>query len=105
MNRKTVAVIAAMLLAGASLTGCISSKRQIDKEAVGAWPIHGTSWWGFCDGRNAVIFVPGKNSSDPDELEAYVYEHEKCVGQVEPTSPAPSTSSKPDADGIIDDED
>lgn len=95
-------VIAAAVITALALTGC-ASKRQIEKDRTGSFSIEGTSWYGFCQGRNAFIWVPGKNDTDPDELEAVIYDDFRCVGAV----PAPSTSTKPgsDPDGIVDDED
>lgn len=95
-------IIAAGLLAGAlALTGC-ASKRQIDADETHSFKIEGTSWYGFCQGRNAFIWVPSKNDTDPDELEAVIYDDYRCVGKV-----APSTSARPDTDpdGVIDEED
>src|ERR1041384_5428849 len=109
-NRKSVAVVIAIVTASVSLSGCINSKRQIDPQKTNSFSIEGISWRGFCQGANAFIYVPGKNDSDPDELEAVIYDHYICVKGLEDmktVSPSPSTSSKPDADpdGIIDDED
>lgn len=102
----TAVLVGALALGGA--TGCVSSKRQIDQDKTDSFPIEGTSWYGFCQGRNAFIYVPGKNTTDPDELEAVIYDDYRCVGKVEPgqPSPTPSASSKPDTDpdGIIDQE-
>ena len=98
MKRAVVAAVAVAL----TLTGC-ASKRQIDPAETKSFKIEGTSWYGFCQGRNAFIWVPSRNDSDPDELEAVIYDDYRCVGSV----PAPSGSSKPgaDPDGIVDDED
>jgi hypothetical protein len=97
-------VLAAVALALGGTTGCINSKRQIEKEETGSFRIEGTSWYGFCQGRNAFIWVPGKNDSDPDELEAVIYDDYRCVGAVTPGA-TPGASGKPDADpdGIVDD--
>lgn len=102
MKKPVVAVLSATL-AFASLSGC-ASKRQIDPSETGSWPIEGTSWMGFCDGANAFIWVPSYNDTDPDELEAVVYDHWRCVeggAGVAPGETRPDT----DPDGIIEDED
>ena len=96
--KKVITAIVATLVA-ASLFGC-ASKRQIDLAETNSFKIEGTSWYGFCQGRNAFIWVPSKNDADPDELEAVIYDDYRCVGAV----PATSGSAKPgtDPDGIID---
>ncbi len=101
--RKSVAILAGIVLAGAALTGC-SSTRQVDPAETGSWQIEGTSWYGFCQGRNAFIWIPSRNDSEPDELEAVIYDDYRCVGKIEGAKP--STSSKPDTDpdGVVDDE-
>lgn len=95
-------MITAVMVAGVALTGC-SSTRRIDPEKTNSWPVEGTSWRGFCQGRNAFIYVPSRHDSDPDELEAVIYDDFRCVGKVKPAA----SSSRPDTDpdGIIDDED
>jgi hypothetical protein len=110
--RKKIGV--AVIVAALALTGC-SSTRRIDPSQTGSFKIEGTSWYGFCQGRNAFIWVPSRTDSDPDELEAVVYDDYRCVAKVEAaqpqqpsSSPSPTSSkSKPDADpdGIIDDND
>jgi hypothetical protein len=104
MKRIIRAVLVGTLAIG-GVTGCVSSKRQIDKEDTRSFKIEGTSWYGFCQGRNAFIWVPSKHDSDPDELEAVIYDDYRCVGKIEPSA-TPTTSGKPDTDpdGIIDDE-
>jgi len=110
-NKKSVGALAA--IAGMSivllLSGC-GSTRQIDPADTKSWQITGTSWYAFCDGRNAFIWVPSRTDSDPDELEAVVYDHWRCIKTVDinpGSSPSVAPSSKPDADpdGIIDDND
>jgi hypothetical protein len=105
MNRKRKIFAVAAVAVTLAVTGC-SSKRQIDNDRVGSWPVEGTSWRGFCQGANAFIYVPGLNDSDPDELEAVVYDDFRCVKDVNPGTPTPGASSKPDTDpdGIVDDE-
>lgn len=92
-------IVAGMLAAG--LTGCAST-RQIDPEKTNSFKIEGTSWYGFCSGRNAFIYVPSKRDSEPDELEAVIYDHHECVKDVNPSAPA--TKPDTDPDGIIDQE-
>jgi hypothetical protein len=103
MKRKAVAV-AGILLAGLVLTGC-SSTRQIDPDATDSWQIKGTSWYGFCDGPNAFIWISSRNDSEPDELEAVIYDHYKCVGNVKAETPGQKTKPDTDPDGIVDNED
>jgi hypothetical protein len=111
MKRKVIGSIAALVLASVSLVGCVDSTRQIDAEATDSWPIEGTSWRGFCQGANAFIYVPSKYDSDPDELEAVIYDDFRCLARIQAgkasANPAPSSTSKPDTDpdGLIDDED
>lgn len=106
-TRKTLAAVAVAVAVAVTGTGCISSKRQIDADRVNSFPIEGTSWRGFCQGANAFIYVPGKNSSDPDELEAVIYDDYRCVTDLNPGTPSTAPSTKPDTDpdGIVDDED
>jgi hypothetical protein len=98
MKRTAVVLLVGVLTLTA--TGC--SKRQIDAQVTGSVPIDGTSWQRFCDGPNAVIWVPGR-SGDADELEAYVYDHHACApafyGDDVPAVERPS-----DDDGISEDE-
>ena len=94
---------AAVLLTGAlalTITGC--SKRSIDPQQTGSVPIDGTSWMRFCDGPNAVIWVPGR-SGDADELEAYVYDHHECAPGFYDED-APTAERPADDDGISEDE-
>ncbi len=101
---KTKVVFASVVLAaGVVLSGC-GSTRQIDPAETNSFRIEGTSWYGFCQGPNAFIWVPSRTDTDPDELEAVVYDDYRCVKHVNPST---SASSKPDADpdGIVDDED
>jgi hypothetical protein len=102
---RLIAVLASGVLTVSLIGGC-SSKRQIDVEETNSFRIEGTSWYGFCQGANAFIYVPGKNHSDPDELEAVVYDDYRCIKDINPSA-KPSGSSKPDTDpdGIVDDED
>lgn len=97
------AIAAATVAALVTLTGC-ASKRQIDPSETKSFKIEGTSWYGFCQGRNAFIWVPSKNDTDPDELEAVIYDDYRCVKDVNPSAPA---SGRPDSDpdGIVDDDD
>lgn len=96
-----VAVVAALALSGCSAT------RQIDPEDTKSFKIEGTSWYGFCQGRNAFIWVPSRKDSEPDELEAVIYDDYRCVKDINPGTPSPSSSTKPgtDPDGLTDDED
>lgn len=100
MKKRITVALTVLALA---LTGC-ASKRQIDEDATNSFKIEGTSWYGFCQGRNAFIWVPSRNDSYPDELEAVIYDDYRCVGKVAPST---KTSSRPDTDpdGIIDQED
>ena len=103
--RKKLSIVSALAIGALSLTACAST-RQIDPAETGSFRIEGTSWYGFCQGRNAFIWIPSKTDSDPDELEAVVYDDYRCVGKIDAAHPAPSSSDKPDADpdGIIDDD-
>ncbi len=103
--QKPTAIALAALLAALALTGC-ASKRQIDPRGTNSFQIEGTSWYGFCQGRNAFIWGPSRNDTDPDELEAVIYDDYRCVKDLDPGAPAPSGSTKPgtDPDGIVDDE-
>jgi hypothetical protein len=93
------ALVAAVLI----LPAC--SKRQIDPVESGSVPVPGTSWMMFCDGPNAVIWVPGV-SGDADELEAYVYEHHECAPDFYGEAVLPQQGDRPaDDDGISEEED
>lgn len=101
MRKKFVAVAAgAMLVFG--LSACTASKRTIDPARTNSFQIEGTSWWGFCQGNNAFIWIPSKHDSEPDELEAVIYDDYRCV---EGTTPKSSSKPDTDPDGIVDDED
>lgn len=101
MNKKLTTVVLALTVAAVGLTGC-SSKRQIDPELTNSFRIEGTSWYGFCQGPNAFIWVPSRNDTDPDELEAVIYDDYRCVAETVPAGPSrPDT----DPDGLIPDED
>lgn len=102
MKRIITAVIAALV--AASLFGC-SNKRQIDPAETDSFKIEGTSWYGFCQGRNAFIWVPSRNDTDPDELEAVIYDDYRCVGSVPAPSPSGSTKPGTDPDGLVEDDD
>jgi hypothetical protein len=105
--RKVLLMLAALALVLGGTSGCwVDNKRVIDKEETSSFRIEGTSWYGFCQGRNAFIYVPGKTDSDADELEAVVYDDHRCIGTVTPGA-TPGASGKPDADpdGIVDDND
>lgn len=104
MRRKAIAAVAGLVLTATALVAC-SSTRRIDPAETNSWQVEGTSWYGFCDGRNAFIWVPSRSDTDPDELEAVIYDHWRCIPKME--NAKPSSSSKPDTDpdGIIDDED
>lgn len=108
MKRKALASITALAMTGVALVGC-SSTRRIDPVETGSWPIEGTSWRGFCQGANAFIYIPSRHDSDPDELEAVIYDDFRCVARIQAgkAEVTPKSSSKPDTDpdGIIDDED
>lgn len=99
----TSSVIGLVLLAGT--TGCVASKRQIDEDKTGSFQIQGTSWYGFCQGPNAFIWVPSYNDSDPDELEAVIYDDYRCVSASKGPDINPSSKPNTDPDGILDDED
>jgi hypothetical protein len=111
--RNKLSIGTVLLVGVLALTGCTTSTRQIDPIKTGSFDIPGTSWKGFCQGNNAFIYVPSKRDSEPDELEAVVYDDFRCVNggkgvDINPGSePTPSKSSKPDTDpdGIVDDED
>lgn len=103
MRRKGFIVVS-LLAAGLMLTGCTESTRQIDPIKTGSFSIEGTSWRGFCQGPNLLIYVPSRDDSYADELEAVIYEDFRCVSKLnrsEDSSSKPST----DPDGIVDDED
>lgn len=97
MKFRRPAVVAA-LAATIVLTGC--STRHIDAEQTNSIPVEGTSWMLFCDGPNAFIWVPGHNG-DADELEAVIYDHEKCQDDTRFTTTDPARG---DADGVFEDE-
>jgi len=104
MLKKIAATVAISAALVATTAGC--SSRRIDPAATGSTGVNGTSWQMFCDGPNAVFWVPGL-SGDPDELEAYVYDHYKCAPEFYAKNPgvlAPVGPSVPDSDGIIEDE-
>lgn len=90
---KKLLVLPLVVLA---LAGC--SKRQIDPVKSGSVNVPGTSWQRFCDGPNAVIWIPGRNGED-DELEAYIYDHWACVKDGDKAADRPH-----DEDGISEDE-
>lgn len=94
--RRTAAVLG--LAATVALTGC--STRSIDADTTNSVPIEGTSWMLFCDGPNAFIWVPG-HSGDADELEAVIYDHEKCQPDTHFSTTDPARG---DADGVFEDE-
>jgi hypothetical protein len=103
---KKASIILMALLLAVTVAGC--SKRRIDKEETGSVNVPGTSWQIFCDGPNAVMWVPGV-SGDADEIEAYVYDHYKCAPQFYEENPGvePQFSQDPaqsDPDGIIEDD-
>lgn len=102
MRNKIVAASLA-LVAGLSLTACVSSKREIDPVITNSFDIPGTRMRGFCQGANAFIYTPSRSSGDSDDIEAVIYDDYRCVKGI---NPEPSTSSKPNADpdGIVDDE-
>jgi hypothetical protein len=104
MRRKVMASVAGIVFVGVSLVGC-SSTRRIDPAETGSWKIEGTSWYGFCQGRNAFIWVPSRNDADPDELEAVIYDDYRCVSKIEAARPSKSSKPDTDPDGVIDDED
>lgn len=103
MQVKRWVATATVLIAGIGVSGC-SSTRQVDPDRTGSWKIPGTSWYGFCQGRNAFIWIPSRNNSEPDELEAVIYDDYRCVGQIESAQPSSSTKPDADPDGIVDDE-
>jgi hypothetical protein len=100
MRLKKLAAIAAVAASLVALTGC-GSRRQIDPEATNSWNVEGTSWYGFCDGPNAFIWIPSRNDTDPDELEAVIYDHYNCVTEQVPADG--STRPDTDPDGLIPD--
>jgi hypothetical protein len=108
LRNKKIAVVGALVAGLVALTGCVDSKRQIDTEETNSFRIEGTSWYGFCQGRNAFIYVPGKHDSDPDELEAVIYDDYRCeeggAPDINPGTPEESSKPDTDPDGIIDDE-
>lgn len=103
MNFKKIAVVSLAVLA---LVGC-SSKRQISVEGTGSEQVQGTSWLRFCDGPNAFIWVQSYTDSEPDELEAIIYDHWACVDS-DATNDTGSGDTTPtpdaDSDGTVDDE-
>ena len=62
------------------------------------------SWMKFCDGPNAVFWVPG-NSGENDELEAYVYDHPDCAPQFYQENPGQVPVGPPSDDDGISEED
>jgi hypothetical protein len=102
LRKRVIAIVGAAILAF-GVVGC-SSKRQIDDEKVGSWPVEGTSWRGFCMGPNAAIYVPGKSMGDPDELEAVIYDDYRCIKDINPGTPSSTSKPDTDPDGIVDDE-
>lgn len=102
---RVLAGTAAALLLFVGLEGC--SKRRIDVEGTGSQDVPGTSWKIFCDGPNAVMWVPGRGG-DADEIEAYVYEHYKCAPAFYSENPDEENPwedpTQSDSDGIIEDE-
>jgi hypothetical protein len=103
VNRRTVAVLGLAAVVALTATGC--STRRIDPDTTGSIPIEGTSWMRFCDGPNAVIWVPGR-SGDADEVEAYVYDHHACApNYYGENTPSPAPDRPADEDGINEDED
>lgn len=107
--KKKISAIILVVLAAASVTGC-ASKRQISVEGTGSEQVQGTSWLRFCDGPNAFIWVQSYTDSEPDELEAIIYDHWACVDSDTTndtgTEEVPADGPIPDADsdGTIDDE-
>ena len=103
MKKIMLAILALGLIF--TISGC--AKRRIDVEETGSKGYQGTSWKMFCDGPNAVIWVPGYSGED-DELEAYVYEHWQCAPKfyADGIPPAMTTEdpAKGDPDGIIEDD-
>ena len=104
---RRIAVLGLALACAVTVTGC--SKRRIDVEETGSTPVPGTSWQLFCDGPNAVMWVPGRGG-DADEIEAYVYEHWRCAPAYYSENPdaEPSFTEDPaqgDPDGIIEEDD
>jgi hypothetical protein len=95
--------IGAIILAIAMFFGIVacSSTRQIDPNLTNSFRIEGTSWYGFCQGRNAFIWVPSHTDGEPDELEAVVYDDYRCIGKVTVPARTPDT----DPDGLIDNDD
>lgn len=96
--RRTISVIG--LGALLALTGC-ASKRQIDVEDTGSERVQGTSWYRFCDGPNAFIWVQSYTDSEPDELEAVIYDHWACVDSDLTND---EDQGLRDDDGIVEDE-
>lgn len=101
MKKTIFAAVSAALL----LTGC-ESTRSIDPKSSGSSNMPGTSWMMFCDGPNAVVWVPSRNDSEADELEAYIYDHWKCAPEYYKQHPdeVQSKAEKKDEDGISEDE-
>lgn len=104
MRRKALASVAGIVLVATSLVGC-GSTRKIDPAETGSWKIEGTTWYGFCQGRNAFIWVPSRSDSEPDELEAVIYDDYRCVSKIEAAQPKKSSKPDTDPDGVVDDED
>jgi hypothetical protein len=91
-------LVGVLALAVAVLPAC-SSKRQISVEDTGSTRVQGTSWYRFCDGPNAFIWVQSRTDSEPDELEAVIYDHWACVD-----GPTTNDNARGDDDGIVEDE-
>lgn len=101
--KKILAAISAMALM-LGLTAC-ASRRTIDPQRTGSWNIEGTSWYAFCDGPNAFIWIPSRNDTDPDELEAVIYDHPRCDKGPDINPGTPKSKPDTDPDGIVDEED
>lgn len=107
MNRARKTLVALGLAAAVVTTGTGCSKRQIDSEETGSVSVPGTSWQLFCDGPNAFIWIQSWTDTEPDELEAIIYDHWACVDKNmsnDQTAPEEGPVPDIDSDGTIDDE-
>jgi hypothetical protein len=103
---KRIGSITLALAMAVTVSSC--AKRKIDTDETGSVNVPGTSWQIFCDGPNAVMWVPGHGSGE-DEIEAYVYEHWYCAPSYYEANPDAeprfSDPTQSDSDGIIEEED
>ena len=103
MKKKAAVILLALLVVFTS--AACSSKRQIDVDQTGSERVQGTSWYRFCDGPNAFIWVKGYTDGEPDELEAVIYDHWACVDADQSNDVTAPDTTERDDDGVVEDED